>query len=81
MIQGARQQIMSSEGAAQSPQGAPRELPRSFLTAEMKLGGAQKSSPEALNSLENDLKIENLDFQETIDKSMNTYFSSSAGQL
>ena len=59
---------MSSEGAAQSPQGAPRTLPRSFLTAEMKLGGAQKSSPEALKSLEIDLKIENLDFHETIEK-------------
>ena len=62
--------IMSSEGAAQSPQGAPRELPRSFLRAEMELGEAQKSSPEALKSFEIDLKIENLDFHETIEKSM-----------
>ena len=67
-IQGACQQIMSSEGAAQSPQGAPRELPRSFWRAEMELGEAQKSSPEALKSLEVDLKIENLDAHETIDK-------------
>ena len=59
--------IMSSEGAAQSPQGAPRELPRSFLRAEMELGEAQKSSPEALKSLEIDLKIENLDVHETIE--------------
>ena len=74
--------IMSSEGAAQSPQGAPRELPRSFLRAEMKLGEAQKSSPEALKSLEIDLKIENLDFHETIEKQMKIIdFSSSEGQL
>ena len=58
---------MSSEGAAQSPQGAPRELPRSFLEAEMECGGAQKSSPEALKSLESDLKVENVDVQEIIE--------------
>ena len=58
---------MNSEGAAQSPQGAPRELPRSFLRAEMELGEAQKSSPEALKSSEIDLKIENLDLHETIE--------------
>ena len=58
---------MSSEGAAQSPQGAPRELPRSFLKAEMELGGALKSPPETLKSLEIDLKIENLGFHETIE--------------
>ena len=61
---------MSSEGAAQSPQGAPRELPRSFLRAEMELGEAQKSSPEALKSFEIDLKIENLDFHETIENQL-----------
>ena len=33
----------------------------------MKFGEAQKSSPEALKSLEIDLKIENLDFRETIE--------------
>ena len=73
---------MSSEGAAQSPQGAPRELPRSFLRAEMERGEAQKSSPEALKSLEIDLKIENLDVHETIEKSTKIIdFSSSEGQL
>ena len=74
---------MSSEGAAQSPQGAPRELPGSFLRAEMELGEAQTSSPEALKSLGINLKIKNLDFDETIDKSMKTNieFSRSEGQL
>ena len=59
---------MSSEGAAQSPQGAPRELPRSVWRAEIELGEAQKSSPEALKGLEIDLKMKNLDFHETIEK-------------
>ena len=73
---------MSSEGAAQSPQGAPRELPRSFLRAEMELGEAQKSSPEALKSLEIDLKMGNLDVHETIEKAMKIIdFSSPEGQL
>ena len=71
---------MSSEGAAESPQGAPRELPRSFLRAQMKLGEAQKSSPEALKSLEIDLKIKNLDFHETLQLSMEiVVFSRSEG--
>ena len=48
----------------------------------MELGEADKSSPEALKSLEIDLKIENLDVHETIEKSMNIIqFSSSEGQL
>ena len=34
----------------------------------MELGDAQKSSPEAFESLEDDLKIKNLDVQETIEK-------------
>ena len=38
------------------------------MRAEMKLGGAQKSSPEALKSLEIDLRIANLDFHDTIEK-------------
>ena len=61
---------MSSQGARGSPERAPRELLRSFLGAEMELGDAQKSSPEAFESLEDDLKIKNLDFHETIEKSM-----------
>ena len=73
---------MSSEGGAQSPQGAARELPRSFWRAEMELGEAQKSFPETLKSLESDLKMENLDFHETIAKhSENVVFSSPEGQL
>ena len=48
----------------------------------MELGEAQKSFPEALKSLEIDLKIENLVFHETIEKSMKIIdFSSSEGQL
>ena len=58
---------MSSEGAAQSPQGDPREFPRSFLRAQMKLGEAQKSSPEAFENIENDLKFKNVDFHEIIE--------------
>ena len=48
----------------------------------MELGDAQKSSPEAFESLEDDLKIKNLDFHETIETSMKIIdFSSSEGQL
>ena len=48
----------------------------------MELGETQKSSPEALKSLENDLKIKKLDVHETIEKSMKIIdFSSSEGQL
>ena len=36
----------------------------------MELGEAQKSSPEAFESLEDDLKIKNLDVHENIKKSM-----------
>ena len=73
---------MSSQEAAGSRQGAPRELLRSFLGANMKLREAQKSCPEALKSLENDLKIKNIDFHDTIENSMKIIdFSSSEGQL
>ena len=65
---------MSSEGAAQSPLGGPRELPRSFLRAQLKLGEAQKSFPEALKSLEVDIKIQNLDFHETIEKTIEKHW-------
>ena len=72
---------MSSQGARGNPERAPRELLRSFLGAEMTLGDAQKSSPEASESLEDDLKIKNLDFHETIEKSMKIIdFSSAEGQ-
>ena len=47
----------------------------------MTLGDAQKSSPEASESLEDDLKIKNLDFHETIEKSMKIIdFSSAEGE-
>ena len=61
-IPGACQEIMSSQEAAESRQGAPRELLRSFLGAKMKLREAQKSCPEAPKSLENNLKTKNQDF-------------------
>ena len=47
--------------------GAPRELLRSFLGAEMELEDAQKSSAEAFESLEDDLKMKTLDFHESIE--------------
>ena len=39
---------------------APKELPRSFLRAKMKVKVAQKSSTELFESSENDLKIKNV---------------------
>ena len=59
---------MSSQGVRGSPERAPRELLRSFLGAEMELGDVQKSPPEVFESLEDDLKIKNLEFLEAIDK-------------
>ena len=44
---------------------APKELPRSFLRAKMKLKVAQKSSTEPFESSENDLKIKNVNVHET----------------
>ena len=55
---------MSSQEAAESRQGAPRELLKSFFGAKMKLGEAQKSCPEALKRLEI-LKIKNEGFLNT----------------
>ena len=52
------------------------------MRAKKELGEAHESFPEALKSLENDLKMENLDFHETIENYMNIIeFSSSEGQL
>ena len=65
-IPGACQEIMSSQEAVESRQGAPRELLRSFLGAKIELGETQKSSREAPESLENDLEIKNLGFHETL---------------
>ena len=73
---------MSSEGAAETPQGVPRELLRSFLGAKMEFGEAQKSSTEALKNLENDLKIKSLHVRQTIENSLKRIdYSSSEGQL
>ena len=61
---------------------APKELPRSFLRATMKVKVAQKSSTEPFESSENDLKIKNVNVHKTIAKSMKIIdFSSSEGQL
>ena len=54
---------------------APKELPRSFLRAKMKVKVAQKSSTEPFESSENDLKMKNVNIHKTIEK------SSSEGQL
>ena len=48
---------------------APKELPRSFLRAKMKLRVAQKSSTEPFESAANDLKIKNVNVHKTIEKS------------
>ena len=49
---------------------APKELPRSFLRAKMKLNVAQKSSTEPFESSENDLKIKNVNVHKTREKQM-----------
>ena len=49
---------------------APKELPRNFLRAKMKVKVAQKSSTEPFESSENDLKIKNVNVHKTIKKSM-----------
>ena len=46
---------------------APKELPRSFLRAKMKVKVAQKSSTEPFESAENDLKIKNVSVHKTIE--------------
>ena len=59
---------------------APKELPRSFLRAKMKLRVTQKSSTEPFESSENDLKIKNVNVHKTIEKFMEIIdFSSSEG--
>ena len=49
---------------------APKELPRSFLRAKMKVKVAQKSSTEPFESSENDLKIKNAKVHKTTEKSV-----------
>ena len=49
---------------------APKELPRSFLRAKMKVKVAQKSSTEPFESSENDLKIKNVNVHKTIEKTL-----------
>ena len=48
---------------------APKEFPRSFLRAKMKVKVAQKSSTEPFESSENDLKSKNVNVHKTIEKS------------
>ena len=68
--------------ALKEPLAAPKELPRSFLRAKMKVKVAQKSSTELFESSENDLKIKNVNVHKTIEKSMKIIdFWSSEGQL
>ena len=47
---------------------APKQLPRSFLRAKMKVKVAHKSSTEPVESPENDLKIKKLNVHKTIEK-------------
>ena len=49
---------------------APKELPRSFLRANMKVKVAQRSSTEPFESSENDLKIKNVNVHKTIETTM-----------
>ena len=49
---------------------APKELPRSFLRAKIKLKVARKNSTEPFDSSENDVKIKNVNVHKTIAKSM-----------
>ena len=49
---------------------APKELPRSFLRAKMKVKVDQKSSTEPFENSENDPKIKNVNVHKTIEKSM-----------
>ena len=46
---------------------APKELPRSYLRAKMKVKVAQKSSTELLESSENDLKIKTVNVHKIIE--------------
>ena len=60
---------------------APKELPRSFLRAKMKLKVAQKSSTEPFESSENDLKIKNVNVHKTAEKALKTVAFSSSESL
>ena len=74
---------MSSQESVESVQRVPRELLSCFFGANMELREAQKSCPEALKSLGNDLKIEHLDFHESVQTitTNNIDSTSSEGQL
>ena len=47
---------------------APKELPRSFLRAKMKLKVAQTRSTKSFGSSENNLRIKNVNVYKTIGK-------------
>ena len=69
--------LMSSQAARRSPNGAPRGVLKSYLEAEMMLGEAQKGPPETFESLEDDLKMRNSDFHDTMQEVKETHFFSS----
>ena len=50
---------------------APKELPRSFLRANMKFKVTQESTTESFESSENDLKIKNVNVHNTIENNLN----------
>ena len=49
---------------------APKEPPRSFLRAKMKVKVAQKSSTEPCKSSENELKTKNVNVHKTVEEGM-----------
>ena len=49
---------------------APKQLPRSFWRAKMKVKVAPKSTRERFESFENELKIKNVNVHKTIEKLM-----------
>ena len=49
---------------------APKELPRSFLRAKVKVKVAPKSTRERFECFENELKIKNVNVHKTIEKSI-----------
>ncbi|MDA8609504.1 hypothetical protein N9L19_01155 [bacterium] len=68
--------------SSDEPLAAPKELPKRFFTAKIKLKEAQKSSTKFVESSEKELKIKNVNVYETIAKPPRIIaFSSSAGQL
>ena len=55
-------------GAPQEPLATPKELPRSFLRAKMKVKVSQTNFTEPFGTSEKDLKIKNVNVLKTIEK-------------